>query len=153
MSDSNLCLCLYGCQNDAPRLLWRHYVAGQGTVLTGTVLSGQCKVGDTVEIPNMKLEKKVKSMQMFKRPVQSCARGDRLGICITQLDHKLMERGLVAAPGTVPTFGAAVVGAEKIRFFKGAVQSKMKFHVTVGHTTVMATVGDQGGGEGTSVAG
>jgi selenocysteine-specific elongation factor len=40
----------------------------------------------------------------------------------------------------VPTFGAAVVGAEKIRFFKGSVQSKMKFHVTVGHTTVMATV-------------
>ena len=71
-------------------------IKGQGTVLTGTVLSGECKVGDTVEIPNMKLEKKVKSMQMFKRPVQSCARGDRLGMCITQLDHKLMERGLVA---------------------------------------------------------
>ena len=32
-----------------------------------------------------------------------------------------------------------MVGAEKIRFFKGNVQSKMKFHVTVGHTTVMAT--------------
>ena len=114
-------------------------IKGQGTVLTGTVLSGECKVGDTVEIPNLKLEKKVKSMQMFKRPVQSCARGDRLGMCITQLDHNLMERGLVAAPGTVPTFGAAIVGAEKIRFFKGAVQSKHKFHVTVGHTTVMAT--------------
>ena len=114
-------------------------IKGQGTVLTGTVLSGECKVGDTIEIPNLKLEKKVKSMQMFKRPVDSCARGDRLGMCITQLDHKLMERGLVAAPGTVPTFNAAVVGAEKIRFFKGSVQSKMKFHVTVGHTTVMAT--------------
>jgi selenocysteine-specific elongation factor len=33
-----------------------------------------------VEIPNLKIEKKVKSMQMFKRPVQSCARGDRLGM-------------------------------------------------------------------------
>ena len=35
--------------------------------------------------------------------------------------------------------------------FKGSVQSKMKFHVTVGHTTVMATVwvGEGGrGGEG-----
>ena len=50
-------------------------IKGQGTVLTGTVLSGQCKVGDMVEIPNLKIEKKVKSMQMFKRPVQSCARG------------------------------------------------------------------------------
>ena len=133
-------------------------IKGQGTVLTGTVLSGKCEVGDVIEIPNLKLEKKVKSMQMFKRPVQSCRRGDRLGMCITQLDHKLMERGLVAAPGTVPTFGAAIVGAEKIRFFKGTVGSKMKFHVTVGHTTVMATaqffgeVPEEGAAESATVA-
>ena len=114
-------------------------IKGQGTVLTGTVLSGKCAVGDVIELPNLKLEKKVKSMQMFKRPVQSCERGDRLGMCITQLDHNLMERGLVASPGSVPTFNAAVVTAEKIRFFKQTVGSKMRFHVTVGHATVMAT--------------
>ena len=50
-----------------------------------------------------------------------------------------MERGLVASPGSVPTFNAAVVTAEKIRFFKQTVGSKMRFHVTVGHATVMAT--------------
>ncbi len=114
-------------------------IKGQGTVLTGTVLGGECHVGDSVEIPSLKLEKKVKSMQMFKRPVRSCRLGDRLGMCIAQLDHKLMERGLVCAPKTVPTFDAAVVSAEKIRFFKGSVDSKCKFHVTVGHTTTMAT--------------
>ena len=114
-------------------------IKGQGTVLTGTVLSGKCAVGDVIELPYLKLEKKVKSMQMFKRPVQACERGDRLGMCITQLDHNLMERGLVASPGSVPTFNAAVVTAEKIRFFKQTVGSKMRFHVTVGHATVMAT--------------
>ena len=114
-------------------------IKGQGTVLTGTVLSGKCAVGDVIDLPYLKLEKKVKSMQMFKRPVQSCERGDRLGMCITQLDHNLMERGLVASPGSVPTFNAAVVSAEKIRFFKQTVGSKMRFHVTVGHATVMAT--------------
>lgn len=30
--------------------------------MTGTVLAGQVKVGDTIEIPNLKVEKKVKSM-------------------------------------------------------------------------------------------
>ena len=39
----------------------------------------------------------------------------------------------------MPTFNAAVVTAEKIRFFKQTVGSKMRFHVTVGHATVMAT--------------
>lgn len=33
-----------------------------------------------------------------------------------------MERGLVCAPGTVPTFTAAVAAVDKIRFFKGAVK-------------------------------
>jgi|TARA_B100001142_G_scaffold151135_1_gene151789 selenocysteine-specific elongation factor len=114
-------------------------VRGQGTVLTGTVLSGRCHVGEEVEILNLKLTKRVKGLQVFKRPVQSCIAGDRVGMCITQLDPTILERGLVAMPGTVPTFVGAVVSAEKIRFYKGTVQSKMKFHVTVGHATVMAT--------------
>ena len=38
--------------------------------MTGTILSGQVKIGDTIEIANLKLEKKVKSMQMFRKPVQ-----------------------------------------------------------------------------------
>ena len=116
-------------------------VKGQGTVLTGTTLRGGIKVGDTIEIPHLRLEeKKIKSMQMFKRPVESCARGDRLGICVAGLDADVLERGLVCEPGSVPTFNAAVVSANKIRFFKSAIKCGSKFHVTIGHTTVMATV-------------
>lgn len=37
--------------------------------MTGTVLSGNVKVGDNIELPNLKVEKKVKSMQMFRKPV------------------------------------------------------------------------------------
>lgn len=47
--------------------------------------------------------------------------GDRVGICVTQLDPKLVERGLLAAPGTVPSFNAAVAAVEKIRFLAGEV--------------------------------
>lgn len=31
--------------------------------------------------------------------MQACCRGDRLGICVTQLDAKLVERGLACTPG------------------------------------------------------
>lgn len=44
-------------------------IKGQGTVVTGTVLSGGCKVGDQIEFPELKVDKKIKSMQMFKKPV------------------------------------------------------------------------------------
>lgn len=40
-------------------------------MLTGTVLRGQVKVGDSIEISDQRLEKKVKSMQMFKKDVDS----------------------------------------------------------------------------------
>lgn len=38
-------------------------------------------------------------MQMFRQPIQRATQGDRLGICVTQLDPHLVERCLVASPG------------------------------------------------------
>ena len=64
--------------------------------------------------------------------------GDRVGICVTQLDPSRVERGWLSAPGTVPTFTAAVAALEKIRFYTGDLKSRQKLHVTVGHVTVMA---------------
>jgi selenocysteine-specific elongation factor len=43
----------------------------------------------------------------------------QVGICVTQLDPKAIERGLAAAPGSVPTFSLALAQVEKIRFFAG----------------------------------
>ena len=46
-------------------------IKGQGTVLTGTVLSGKVAVGQNIGFPELQMDRKVKSMQMFKQPVQS----------------------------------------------------------------------------------
>jgi len=84
-------------------------------------------------------KKKVKSMQMFHKPVTQASQGDRVGICVTQLDAKQLERGLAADPGFVLTMNGAIISVEKIRFFKGTCESKKsKFHITIGHSTVMA---------------
>ena len=112
-------------------------IRGQGTVMTGTILSGSVKVNDTIEIPSMKITKKVKSMQMFKVPVTEVFQGDRVGICVTQFDPKLLERGLVCSPSTVPTIFAAIISVKHIPYYKGTIRSKSKFHITIGHETVM----------------
>ncbi|XP_027957605.1 selenocysteine-specific elongation factor isoform X2 [Eumetopias jubatus] len=112
-------------------------IKGQGTVMTGTILSGSISLGDSVEIPALKVVKKVKSMQMFHMPVTSAMQGDRLGICVTQFDPKLLERGLVCAPESLHTVHAAIISVEKIPYFRGPLQTKAKFHITVGHETVM----------------
>ncbi|XP_044108819.1 selenocysteine-specific elongation factor isoform X1 [Neovison vison] len=112
-------------------------IKGQGTVMTGTILSGSISLGDSVEIPALKVVKKVKSMQMFHMPVTSAMQGDRLGICVTQFDPKLLERGLVCAPESLHTVHAAIISVEKIPYFRAPLQTKAKFHITVGHETVM----------------
>ncbi|XP_037659048.1 selenocysteine-specific elongation factor isoform X2 [Choloepus didactylus] len=81
--------------------------------------------------------KKVKSMQMFHMPVSSAMQGDRLGVCVTQFDPRLLERGLVCAPESLRTIHAALISLEKILYFRGPLQTKAKFHITVGHETVM----------------
>uniref|UniRef100_V9KIA8 Selenocysteine-specific elongation factor n=1 Tax=Callorhinchus milii TaxID=7868 RepID=V9KIA8_CALMI len=115
-------------------------IKGQGTVMTGTILSGSVSVNDSVEIPSLKVTRKVKSMQMFHKPVTNAIQGDRVGICVTQFDPKQLERGLVCAPLSLCTLYAAIITVKKISYFKGSVHTKAKFHITVGHETVMGRV-------------
>ncbi len=64
--------------------------------------------------------------QVFKKPVQSCKEGDRAGICVTQLDPKLIERTIVCTPGSVPTISAAIAAVERVRFYSGKLPSSSK---------------------------
>lgn len=106
-------------------------VRGQGTVLTGTVQRGSVSVGQMVELPSLLVRKKVKSIQMFRKPVQLACRGDRIGLCLAGLEASSFERGIVAAPGTVPTVEAVIVRAERVRYFKGDVASRVKYHCSL----------------------
>ena len=108
--------------------------------MTGTVLGGQVKVGDTIEIPILKQEKKVKSMQMFRKPVQLARQGDRVGICVSQLDAKEIERGLACTPRSMQTSCTVLAAVERIKFFVDKIETKSKFHITIGHQTVVGLV-------------
>lgn len=114
-------------------------IKGQGTVVTGTCLRGSVGVNSIVELPALGLEKKVKSIQMFKKPVKRIGCGDRAGVCLAQLDASLVERGILAAPGSVPVLEDVIALVHKVRFFRGTCATDAKFHCTVGHFTVLAT--------------
>ena len=63
-----------------------------------------------------------------------------MGICVTQFDPKQLERGLVCSPGALPLIHAAIVAVQKVDYFRGVISTKSKFHITIGHETVMARV-------------
>lgn len=74
------------------------------------------------------------------RSVKSAKQGDRVGICVTNLDPSLIERSIAAAPGSVPSMRSAVCLVKKVRFYKHPCRSATKFHISIGHSTVIATV-------------
>ncbi|KAJ9469011.1 Selenocysteine-specific elongation factor [Diplonema papillatum] len=116
-------------------------IEGQGTILTGTILAGALSVGQTVHFPVMKIERKVRSIQVFKKPVKSARKGDRVGVSVSKLEAASLERGIVCASGAnVDTYACGVARVEKVRFYKPAIPSNAKLHLTVGHSTVMGTV-------------
>lgn len=115
-------------------------IKGHGTVLTGTVLSGSVGINSTIELPELQQSRKVRSMQMFRRPVKGARQGDRVGICVTNLNSTQVERGIATAPGSVPLVSSALCLVKKVRFFRSACRSGAKYHVSIGHTTVVADV-------------
>ena len=115
-------------------------IKGHGTIITGTILKGSVQQGSMIEIPEQGISRKVKSMQMFRKPVTKAKQGDRVGICLSNFDAKSTERGIAATPGSVPLISRAICLIRKIKYFNGSCKTGSIFHVSIGHTTVTAEV-------------
>lgn len=115
-------------------------IKGSGSILSGTILQGSIKINDTIEIPQLKIERKIKSMQMFRKSVEKGESGDRLGICVTNFDAKLLERGLVCVNNCVVYSHAVIIELHQIKYFKRDIKTKAKFHCSIGHETVMGSI-------------
>jgi selenocysteine-specific elongation factor len=75
-------------------------VAGHGTVVTGTVVSGSVAVGDELEwLPSGK-PVRVRGLQRHDHPVERVVRGSRAAINLVGVHHAEIRRGdVLAAPG------------------------------------------------------
>jgi len=75
-------------------------VKGFGTVVTGSVLSGQLKVGDSVEILPQQRVVKVRGLQTHGHPVSDVRLGDRAAINLAGISKEEIRRGdVLATPG------------------------------------------------------
>ena len=77
---------------------------------------------------------------MFRKPVEKASQGDRCGICIGNFDAKQFERGIVCEPNHIKTAYGLIVSLKKIKHFKGQIESGSKFHITIGHETVIGKI-------------
>ncbi len=80
-------------------------IEGRGTVATGRIERGVCKVGDEVEIIGlMKAPKKttITGVEMFNKTLERGIAGDNVGVLVRGLKREEIERGQVLAkPGSI----------------------------------------------------
>ncbi len=82
-----------------------HTIAGRGTVVTGRVERGVCKVGETIEIVGIKEKSSstvVTGLEMFHKSLDEAMAGDNIGALLRGVDRNAVERGQVLAkPGSI----------------------------------------------------
>ncbi|ABA88089.1 selenocysteine-specific translation elongation factor [Syntrophotalea carbinolica DSM 2380] len=76
-------------------------VAGFGTVVTGTLLSGKIATGDEVEILPGGLTSRVRSVQSHGTKAEYGSAGQRLAVNLQGIDHADISRGDVVVPRDV----------------------------------------------------
>jgi selenocysteine-specific elongation factor len=75
---------------------------GFGTVITGTLVAGTMKVGDSVDILPMRLASRVRGLQSHGKKQECVEAGTRVAVNLAGVETTALERGaLLAAPGTL----------------------------------------------------
>jgi elongation factor Tu len=79
-------------------------ITGRGTVATGRIERGICKVGDTVEIVGIRdtATTVVTGVEMFRKMLDQGQAGDNVGVLLRGVDKDSIERGqVIAAPKSI----------------------------------------------------
>lgn len=88
----------------------------------------------------MNLTRQVKSIQVYRVDSSIAEVGDRIGLCVSRFDKKLMERGIICTLNCAVHCYAVIIPARKIPHYKLPITSGSKFHISFGHETCMATL-------------
>lgn len=79
-------------------------ITGRGTVGTGRIERGACKVGDEVEVVGIHATKKtvITGIEMFRKLLDDGQAGDNVGLLLRGIEKNQLERGQVLAkPGSI----------------------------------------------------
>jgi elongation factor Tu len=79
-------------------------IQGRGTVVTGRIERGICKVGEEMEIVGFRPTRKtvVTGVEMFKKLLDQGQAGDNVGLLLRGVEKTEVERGqVVAKPGSI----------------------------------------------------
>lgn len=73
-------------------------LAGAGTVVTGTLVSGRIGVGSAIEILPVGITTRARQIQVHGRRVEEAVAGSRVAINLPGVEKTALERGMVCVP-------------------------------------------------------
>jgi len=79
-------------------------IKGRGTVATGRIERGVCKIGEEMEIVGMGKDKKtvITGVEMFRKQLDQGQAGDNVGVLLRGIEKDDIERGqVIAKPGSI----------------------------------------------------
>ena len=79
-------------------------ITGRGTVATGRIETGKCKVGDEVQLLGLGEDKKsvITGVEMFRKNLSEGEAGDNVGLLLRGIDKAEVKRGMVVVhPGAI----------------------------------------------------
>lgn len=114
---------------------------GFGTVITGTVESGQLKKGDEIEILPSEKRVKVRGLQSHGKQVDTVTMGDRAAINLQSLSKTDVDRGFqITTPGffkTTMQFGACLT---LMKTSKNNLKQNQRVRIHLGTMEVMGRI-------------
>jgi elongation factor Tu len=79
-------------------------ITGRGTVATGRIETGKCKIGDEVQLLGLGEDKKsvITGVEMFRKTLPEGEAGDNVGLLLRGIDKEEVKRGMVVVhPGAI----------------------------------------------------
>jgi selenocysteine-specific elongation factor len=116
-------------------------VQGHGTVVTGSVISGNLQVGDEVEWLPRGERVRVRSLQSHDQPVEQVHQGQRGAINLAGVRHEDVLRGQeIATPGFLAPSRVVTVRMHCLADMKRPIKHRMPVRFHAGTLEVMGTV-------------
>lgn len=68
-------------------------ITGKGTVVTGKVLWGEARVGETVEVNTEKtrLTSRISGIESFRKTKEKAVKGEKVGLCLSDITQKQLQ--------------------------------------------------------------
>ena len=116
-------------------------IKGFGTVVTGTVLSGSLRLGDSVTLAPSGLNSRVRSLQAYGEEREQVFAGERAAINLHGLEKSEIERGeILARPETVVPTSMVDVFYTHLSSATSPLPARSKMLIHSGAAALMGTV-------------